>query len=324
MLRLAASVQKGGTGKTTSIAHLGVALADRGLDVVLIDLAGKQGDLAKVFGLQEAIAESERRVNIATTFQEEWVKIKELLDEDENRDDALDQLTYDTGEGPDLIPAHEGLDSLDTKLRLDYDDDAVMYSVLDRLLDDLGSKYDAALVDLPGVSNNITLNGLWACGAVLCPVEPARIESEQADALVRDLESFQTAYAEDLPREVRLAMLLPNKTDDRTRLTQKFLDHYAERFPEEIAPVPIPESQDIRNAADQGSTVFALDSPSKTAKRAREAYRLNAGEILDRLGADTDSEDFRTDEAHHDLERPSAEETLQPMTREQRQGGTDR
>ena len=50
-LRAAAFLDKGGTGKTTTVAHLGVALEELGHEVLLIDLAGKQGDLAKHFGV---------------------------------------------------------------------------------------------------------------------------------------------------------------------------------------------------------------------------------------------------------------------------------
>lgn len=50
-LRAAAFLDKGGTGKTTVTAHIGVALVQEGYDVLLVDLAGKQGDLAKSFGV---------------------------------------------------------------------------------------------------------------------------------------------------------------------------------------------------------------------------------------------------------------------------------
>ena len=50
-LRAAAFLDKGGTGKTATTAHLGVALSEQGHDVLPMDLAGKQGDLTKHFGV---------------------------------------------------------------------------------------------------------------------------------------------------------------------------------------------------------------------------------------------------------------------------------
>jgi ATPases involved in chromosome partitioning len=69
-------LDKGGTGKTTCAAHLGVALERLNYDVLLIDLAGKQGDLADALGVLETvkndIAAEEDFPNIATTMGNRW------------------------------------------------------------------------------------------------------------------------------------------------------------------------------------------------------------------------------------------------------------
>ena len=91
-------IDKGGVGKTTSIGHFGVALAEEGYDVLLIDLAGKQGDLAKLFGIVDEL-DPEDWPNISTVFQPEWERVVEQLG-----DDAIDQLIHETAEGVDLIP----------------------------------------------------------------------------------------------------------------------------------------------------------------------------------------------------------------------------
>jgi len=96
--RAATFLDKGGTGKTTSAAHLGVALAEAGEDVLLIDLAGKQGDLAKHFGvweeMQEQINEGDDWPNISTVFAEEWDQIATKLG-----DAAVESLIIETDEG---------------------------------------------------------------------------------------------------------------------------------------------------------------------------------------------------------------------------------
>jgi len=129
-LRAATFLDKGGVGKTTATAHLGVALDRQGYDVLLLDLAGKQGDLAKHFGLwKEVQAGEDRWPNITTVFQEQWEKISEKLPT------AVEDLIIPTGEGPDLIPAHESLDGLDATLG-NIDDAAERYSRLDKFLTD--------------------------------------------------------------------------------------------------------------------------------------------------------------------------------------------
>ena len=272
-MRCAAYLDKGGTGKTTSVGHFGVALAEAGRDVLLIDLAGKQGDLSKLFGLRDAV-DPDDWPNIATTFQPEWERVAEKLG-----DGAVDDLIYATDESVDLIPAHQGLDSLDVELESKYAGQQ-KYTVFDQFLTEfIDRRYDVVLLDLPGAANNITYNGVYAAKQVLTPVETGHFEAEQARALVGDLNRFQDAVG----REVGLAMLLPNKLDQRTKLAQRYLEEYTTEFGELIAPEPIPDSQAIRNAAANGQTVFAYEEPSKTAQRAQEAFRADADALVDRI-----------------------------------------
>lgn len=279
-IRLAAFIDKGGTGKTTATAHLGVALAKEGLNVLLIDLAGKQGDLAKTFGVwgeyRELIDAGDAWPNVTTVFQDEWAAIAEKLGEA-----AVDDLVIETGEGVDLIPAHPGLDSLDADLG-NIDDAAERYSRLETFLDEYIDPrgYDAVLLDLPGLTNNVSYSGLWAAKHVLAPVEMGPFEAEQADQLREDL----TQMVEAFDVGVELSMVLPNKVDTRTKLAEEYLEAFRAEYPEAIAPEYIPYSQDIRNAVEGGQTAFALEEPSATAENAREAFEADARALVDRLG----------------------------------------
>jgi chromosome partitioning protein len=277
--RAAAFLDKGGTGKTTTVAHLGVALQSLGNEVLLIDLAGKQGDLAKHFGVwsdyQQQIENDEAWPNISTVFDDAWSTIAEKLG-----DDPVSDLVVKTDEGPDLIPAHPGLDTLDAELG-NIDDARERYSrleyFLDEYIDPLG--YDVVLLDLPGMTNNVSYNGLWAARNVIAPVEMGPFEAEQADALRRDLEKI----AENFAVGVELVLVLPNKVDTRTNLADEYLEAFQTAYPEAIAPAYVPYSQDIRNAAEHGMTAFALEQPSTTAKRARDAYLDSARSLLKQL-----------------------------------------
>ena len=279
-LRAAAFLDKGGTGKTTTVAHLGVALTEQGHDVLLLDLAGKQGDLAKHFGVwsgyQDRIKNDEAWPNVSTVFDDAWDTIAGKLG-----DDAVADLVIPTEEGPDLIPAHPGLDTLDSELG-NIDDARERYSRLEQFLDEYVDplEYDIILIDLPGMTNNVSYNGLWAARHVITPVEMGPFEAEQADALRQDLEKIAENFAVD----IELSLVLPNKVDTRTNLAEEYLDAFTEAYPDAIAPAYVPYSQDIRNAAENGETAFAIPEPSTTASRAREAYLDAATALTDRLG----------------------------------------
>ena len=283
-LRAAAFLDKGGTGKTTTTAHLGVALCEQGHKVLLIDLAGKQGDLAKHFGVwgqyRDQIDADEAWPNISTVFDDAWDTIAGKLG-----DDAVADLVIATDEGPDLIPAHPGLDTLDAELG-NIDDARERYSRLEQFLDEYVDplSYDVVLIDLPGMTNNVSYNGLWAARHVITPVEMGPFEAEQANALREDLEKIAENFAVDID----LSLVLPNKVDTRTNLAEEYLESFQEAYPDAIAPAYIPYSQDIRNAAESGETAFAIAEPSTTAARARDAYLEAASALVEQLESETD------------------------------------
>lgn len=284
--RCSTYLAKGGTGKSTSTAHLGAALQQEGHDVLLIDLAGKQDDLATIFGLHDEVAAdiasegNEDYPNVTTTMEENWPNIVDLVG---GVDAALDQVTYETEEGVDLIPAHPSLDSLDGELG-QVDDASERYSRLKTFLDefvDESGRYDVVLLDLPGAPNNITYNGLWATRDVLAPVLLGELEIKQARGLEKDLEEIREDYGVD----AQLKMLIPNQYERVTNLDAEVLDDLCEEFGDVVAPEVVPKSQQIRNTTSEGRTLFAVDDDelSKTGAEAKEAFATNAKELYQRL-----------------------------------------
>jgi len=288
-LRASTYLDKGGTGKTTSTAHLGAALHELGHRVLLIDLAGKQGDLADALGayedVQEDIENEDDFPNIATTMGNRWQDVAGVLDEGE----AIDRLVYETSEGFDLIPAHPDLDGLDADLG-NVDDTSERYGRLRRFLDDHVDpldRWDVVLLDLPGAANNITYNGLWATHDVLAPVAMGSFELKQARALENDL-----AYIRDPDNygvDVRLTMLIPNLYDRRTNLDEEILEEFEDEFGDTLAPEIVVDSQQVKNVTDAGHSLFALedDELSNTGRDARDAFLANARELHERLQTTT-------------------------------------
>jgi chromosome partitioning protein len=204
-------------------------------------------------------------------MSEDWDTIKEKLP------DAVDDMIWETEEGPDLIPAHEGLDQADDELASVPVPER--YQFIDRFLTEDVTGYDIVLIDLPGLTNNITINGLWATRRVVAPVELGPFEEKQMGILLEDLDEISETFDMD----ISVTMVLPNRVDSRTKLSDELLADLSDEYSDSIAPDHIPQSQDIKNAQQDGKTVFSLDEPSATAERARDAYQVDAIELINRL-----------------------------------------
>jgi len=272
ILSAATYVQKGGVGKTTTAAHVAVAAADKHeLDVLLIDLAGTQNDLATHFGI--TIDEDDIDAPISAVFGDDWEFIRD------NIPDIVERMTFETGEGPDLIPADPGLSGADNNLANVPKEDRY-----DRLADfielDLAEHYDFVLVDLPGKEDNIAISGLFAVEDVIAPLRPGAFERNQLENLQSDLEELREEY----PVDPQLAMVLPTIIDRRTTQSSEFVEEIQDAYPE-IAGPPIVSTQNIGDYQEAGSTLFAVDDDDlySTGTEAREAYRAATAQLLETL-----------------------------------------
>jgi chromosome partitioning protein len=267
--RAAVYVEKGGVGKTTSAAHLGVAAAiDHGLDVLLIDLAGSQNDLSAQFGITDQTADPDAA--IAAVFEEQWDFIRS------NVDDVVERMTFETGEGPDLVPS-AGLGAADNSLANVPVEDR--YDRLNRFLtEDVAPEYDLVVLDLPGADSNIALNGLFAAEDTVVPLRPGKFEQNQLASLTTDL----ARLASDHDASPRLTLAFPTMYDARISQHDEFVELLATEYSEAVGET-VPTTANIPNLQGNGQTLFAADDLYETGKRAREAYRANTNLLLKRL-----------------------------------------
>jgi len=273
--RLATYVQKGGVSKTTTSAHITVAAAqDHDLDVALIDLAGTQNDLATQFGLNDEIDDLD--APLSAIFGENWEFIRD------NIDNLVDRMVFDTGEGPDLIPADDGLSGANNNLaNVPLED---RFTVLDDFITShLAPRYDLVVMDLPGNENNIVLNGLFAAQQTLAPLQPGEFELNQLERLETDLEEIGDTHDGVDPE---LTMVVPTAIDRREPQALDFAEEVEAKY-NGVAGPRITKTADIGRGQGNGETIFAVDEGEllETGVRAREAYRELTSDLLDRLEA---------------------------------------
>lgn len=271
--RAATYVEKGGVGKTTSAAHLGVAAAqEHGLDVLLLDLAGTQNDLATQFGLADEVEDIDAPVS--AVFGDDWEFIKE------NIPDIAERMTFATDEGVDLIPADPGLGAADNNLANVAREER--YHKLDVFVSEqLAPEYDLVLLDLPGKEDNIALNGLYAAEHTVAPLRPGEFERTQLEKLDATLAEIAEDFAGSSPR---LSLVFPTMVDATTNLSETFVDDLADEYPDVIGE-PVPQTANIGAGQTEGRTLFAFpdDELYGTGERALEAYRHNTDLLLTQL-----------------------------------------
>jgi len=274
ILTAATYCPKGGIAKTTSTAHMGVAAhQDHDLDVLLIDLAGTQNDLANQFGLEDAVDDPD--VPVSIVFSDKW----ELLRD--SADDLVDRMVYETDEGVDLIPADSGLAAEDNNLANVPREDR--YDRLETFIsEEIAPEYDLVLFDLPGKEDNITINGLHAAENVVAPLKPGAFELAQLKNLESELEAI--AGDDDHDAAPQLALVFATMVDQTTNLSSEFVAELEADYPE-TAGEPVAESANISAGQSDGRTLFAFadDELYNTGARARKAYRQLTDDLLARL-----------------------------------------
>jgi chromosome partitioning protein len=272
--RAAFYVEKGGVGKTTSAAHVGVsAHQEHDLDVLLIDLAGTQNDLATQFGMSEEVDDPD--APISAVFGEDWGFIKD------NVADVLERMVFATDEGPDLIPADRGLTGADNNLANVPIEER--FTKLDAFVGNLvAPEYDLVLFDLPGKEDNIALNGLFAASNIVAPLPPGAFERQQLDNLQKSLAAIRDTH----PVDARVILVTPTMVDQTTNISDRFLDELSEEFEGMVSP-PIADTANIKNEQAEGQTIYAVppDELYETGRRTREAYTELTTDLLDRLEA---------------------------------------
>lgn len=277
--RAAFFVEKGGVGKTTSVAHIAtVAAQDHNLDTLLIDLAGTQNDLSAQFGLTDNVADPD--APISAVFGEDWEFIVE------NIPDIVDRMVYPTGESPDLIPADSGLSGADNQLASVPVEER--YLKLDAFIENhLSDRYDLVLLDLPGKEDNIALNGVVAAEHVVTPLCPGAFERNQLDSLHEDLAALRDDLGDVLDAHgvtPRLSLVIPTMISRTTKQSANLVDALTDTYPD-ITGDPVADTQNIGNLQAKGKSLFAVDDDKlyPTGKRAREAYRANTDRLLETI-----------------------------------------
>src|SRR3712207_500310 len=139
--------QKGGVAKITTTIHLGVALAQLGKKILLVDL-DSQGHLAEGFGI------------VADNIE------REMSDVFEGSKGIKDVIVPNVRQNLDLAPSNVRLADMElTLVNMRFRE-----SKLKRALEPVVSRYDYILLDCPPNLGLFTVNALIAANKVIIPM----------------------------------------------------------------------------------------------------------------------------------------------------------
>jgi chromosome partitioning protein len=239
--------QKGGVAKTTTTLNLGVALRERGLRVLAVDL-DPQGNLTMSQGLNPDVLD--RSMFDVLVHR---LPIQEVIHQVE-LDLAVSSI--------DLAGAELALSSLIGRER-----------ALDKALAAVRGEYDYVLIDTPPSLGLLTINALVAATGVIVPVQCEYLSLRGLVQLQATLEMIR----ENLNPEVDIIGILPTMFDRRTNHAREAIEILRENFGDLVFNTRIRKTIRYAEAPVRGQSVLRYDPTSAAA----EMYRDLAEEVLD-------------------------------------------
>jgi chromosome partitioning protein len=250
-ITLAVANQKGGVAKTTTVASLGAALAERGQKVLLVDL-DPQACLTFSLGIDPE--DLELSVHHVLT---KGVSIGEVL--------------IETDDGVDLLPATIELARAEADLLTRTGREHVVKMAVEDLPD---AAYDWVLLDCPPSLGVLTVAALTAADGVLIPLQCETLSHRGVGQLldtVHDVRRFTN-------RKLEVWGVLPTLYDGRTNHARTVLETISDTYQLDVIEPPIPKSIRFAEAPAAGRSILGTSRSHKGA----DAYRDVAANLLNR------------------------------------------
>jgi cellulose biosynthesis protein BcsQ len=212
MLSYSTYSEAGGVGKTTTAANLAVAHARAGLKPLVVPLDPQDGDLSRLFGVDDQRTESVDNL------------VRHMIRRPKGEFTDLVR----TVEGVDILPEHNMLSDLATFLQREKEQAEAMgeafgiHAQLLRVLREAGipDEYDVLICDPPATEGPHLYNAIHATRSLVIPVEP----SAKGRAAVEGLESLVAGFEDQLEIDVGVLAAVPvgfkNTRDQRTVLEE--------------------------------------------------------------------------------------------------------
>lgn len=252
--------QKGGVGKTTTAVNLAAALAQAGLNVLVID-NDPQGNASTALGV-------DHRAGTPSIY--------EVLVEDED----LAAVVQRSSRIPRLLCAPATIDLSGAEIEL-----VSLVARENRLRNALTAylehreavgedRLDYVFIDCPPSLGLLTVNAFVAAREVLIPIQCEYYALEGLSQLLKNVQLIKN----HLNPLLHVSTIVLTMYDARTNLAQQVAAEVREHFPEQTLRTTVPRSVRISEAPSYGQTVMTYDPGSTGAL----SYLAAARELAER------------------------------------------
>ena len=255
MKTIAIANQKGGVGKSTTAANLGIGLADMGKKVLLIDFDA-QGSLTESLGYEPDNIEITVSTMLEKTMNEKNISPTEGI------------LHHD--EGVDLMPANIELSGMEVTLVNTMSRELILKDYLQNVR----KNYDYILIDCTPSLGMLTVNALTAADSVLIPVQAQYLPIKGLEQLIKTIGRVR----KHLNPVLEIEGILLTMTDNRTNLSKETSKILRENYGRQIKifQSEIPHSVRASETSIVGQSIYTYDKNGKAAL----AYRKLTEEVL--------------------------------------------
>lgn len=245
--------QKGGVGKTTTTVNVAAALAQSGLNVLVIDI-DPQGNASTALGIPH---------------HAEVPSIYDVITDDLPLAEVLQECPDIPGlwcapATIDLAGAEIELVSLVAReSRLKRAVDEHLASMSDE------ARFDYVLIDCPPSLGLLTVNAFVAAAEVFIPIQCEYYALEGLSQLLNNIGMIRR----HLNPRLDVSTILLTMYDGRTNLSSNVADEVRSHFPDNVLRTQIPRSVRISEAPSYGQTVLTYDPSSSGALSYLEAAK---------------------------------------------------
>lgn len=235
--KIAVSIRKGGSSKTTTATNLATGLHLKGKRVLLVDL-DPQANATLAVGIDPL----ETEANIATLF---------------SRGDVQPHKAITTSHfGLSVLPSHPDLAKVEQGIgTLDFD-------LLEGILKAVEGDFDFIVIDTPPAESKLTLNALATADEVLIPLQAHFLALQGLQQALEEIRIIQKKINQGL----KITGVLPTQVQAQTNMAKMIMEQLQTEYPELVLPYQVEFSVRFVESQLAGVPLVLYDTEHKASK----------------------------------------------------------